>query len=233
MARAGWNIRWWGLGLLLGLAQGCDDPNRPLDGGRPLKSHRSALDDKMNAKDPCWRLEKGRWHHSFGHCHPMTEKATIEGVWVTAFEEISFFPGAKQKPDPLDPRRYSTEIELDDKAVFRAMGRESEGPEAEAVYLRFTGRRTRDPLGVDCYGTPSFDFVVDHLIEAKYLGRLKPVPISHWQDLARNRPLATVRRVHEGRWGEIEEEAVKRCRPRGRADQTGSQPSPAGSVSAE
>jgi hypothetical protein len=231
------------LGLALILAGGCEarDEDRSLDGGAPLRDAYDAEAAGSMASQPCWRRERGRWHHSVGHCETMAPRATIEGLWVTAFEENSFFPGETHLPDPRDPRRYSSEIELDDDAVFRAIGRKPGDPSGEAVYLRFSGRRTRDPLMVDCYGGAYFVYVVDRLIEARYVGAMRPFPPGYWQWLARNQPPASVKRVHQGRWGKLEAEAVERCSGRrpsadrleDAVDQTPSQARPPGKVSAE
>jgi hypothetical protein len=148
------------------------------------------------------------------HCEEMTDSTTVEGVWVTAFEEMSFFPGLRQRPDPRDPRRFTIEIEVDEGAVFGGVVPRRPSPHGEAIYLRFAGRRTREPISVDCYGGASFVFVVDRLIEARYLGEMEPLPAGHWEDFVRSHPEATVRRIHGGHWGELEAEAAERCGPR-------------------
>lgn len=212
MVRAVWNWLGRGLALLLCLGPGYEDPERPLDGGRPLRFGRWAGPDTSHGPEPCWRREKGGWHHSAGHCAPTTAPAIMAGVWVTAFEETSFLPGEKARPDPRDPRRFTTEIELDEGAVMRSIGGWPDGPGGQAVYLRFAGRRIRDPVAVDCNGTPHFIYVVDRMIEARYLGPMDPIPPGWWEQLARNVEPARVKRLHEGRWGELEADAARRCR---------------------
>jgi hypothetical protein len=204
--------RHWGLALLLCFGSSCGDRSAPLDGGTPLRFDESSEGENLVARDSCWRRERGGWHHSVGHCEPMTAPATAEGVWINAFEEMSFIRGARERPDPRDPRRYASEIELDSDALYRGLGREPDSRNGEAVYLRFTGRRTREPYFVDCRGTPSFVYVVERVIEARFLGAMAPLPKTWWRELA-DRP-ASVKRVHEGRWGELEAEAVERCGPR-------------------
>jgi hypothetical protein len=201
-----------GLALLLCFALGPEYRRRSLDGGVPLDLGRD--DGGIMAASRCWRREKGGWHYSIGHCEDMTDRTTIDGVWVTAFEERSFFPGLRERPDPRDPRRYAVEIELDEEAVFSGVAGRERSPHGEAVYIRFAGRRTRDPVAVDCYGAPYFVFVVDRLIEARYLGPVEPLPPGWWEQLARSPPDATVRRIHGGRWGALEAEAIERCRAR-------------------
>jgi hypothetical protein len=225
------NGRWLALTLLVGLAAGCEDRTRPLDGGMPIVFKGS---EEAVKEDPCWRREKGGWHLSMGHCEPTTSTATFEGVWVTAFEESSFFPGRKEKPDPRDPARFTIDIELDDEAVLRRAGaRPGSAGWGEAVFLRFSGRRTRDPLSVDCYGSPYFVFIVDRLIEARHLGAMDPLPPRWFEEMARNRPEPTVRQVHGGRWGELEAQAVEHCRGSGESDQSDGQARPPGNKSAE
>jgi hypothetical protein len=165
----------------------------------------------------------------------------MEGVWVTAFEESSFVSGATAIPDPDDPIRFADDIELDGERIARRIGIEPWSRHGEAVLLRFVGRRTRDPYLVDCEGVPYRTFVVDRLIEARRLGPMDPL---EWPspEAIRRRPV-TVAVRHGGRWGELEAEAVERCKGRGRtsdrnhepvaADQSPVQARPPGRSSAE
>jgi hypothetical protein len=224
-------------------ACGPADDDRPLDGGRPLQVSSGPEEDRENAKDPCRRRERGRWHHSAGHCEPMLPQMEMRGVLVTAFEERSYFPGIDSIPDPNHPGRAGTEIELDGEGLIQRIGIEPSSVHGDAISLRFIGRRTRDPWSVDCFGTPSWVFVVDRLIEARYLGPMSPAT---WltPEMARARPV-TVTVRHRGRWGEEERKAVERCKGGGpaveslrlekaiRESHNPAQASPAGKSSAE
>lgn len=231
------------LSVALALA-GCGeagDEDRSLDGGFPLQNAYNSEEDKELASQPCWRRERGRWHYSSGHCEAMLPAREMQGVWVTAFEESSFFPGATSIPDPNDPTRYATEIELDRDRIAQRIGREPANAHGDAIWLRFVGRRMRDPYMVDCQGTPYRVFVVDRLLDARYLGAMAPAELPT-PEMVRSRPV-TVSVRHSGRWGAEEAEAVEHCSGRGRSadriedavapDQTPSQASPAGNSSAE
>jgi hypothetical protein len=190
------------------LLAGCADPTEPLDGGRPLD-----FDDRLGADlkhDPCRRREKSGWHYSVGHCLAMAPMGRMSGVWVTAFEETSFIPGATAVPDPNDPRRFAQELELDDRKIVKLTGPMPLGGHSyhgEAYLVTFVGRRTRDPYDVGCDGIAQFSVVVDRLMSARYLG-----PLGHGFSVKalESRPV-TVARRHDGKWGELEQEAVERC----------------------
>lgn len=228
----------WAPALAL-LVSACGrDETQPLDGGVALDFGSDPESEKLMARDPCWRRENGGWHYSIGHCEPMLPSEKMQGVFVTAFEERSFFPDATAMPDPDDPTRYATEIELDRDQIARRIGREPAGSNADAIWLRFVGRRMRDPYHVDCYGTPYWVFVVDRLLEARFLGEMKP---ARWPtpEEVRRRPV-TVAVRHKGRWGEEEAEAVEFCQgpdPKSDriedVDQSPSQARPPGRSSAE
>ncbi len=227
------SILW--LAILLSACGEKSDEERPLDGGRPLHDRVDARSRKDLADQPCWRAERGRWHYSVGHCEAMVPAREMEGVWVTAFEESSFFPGVAGIPDANDPARFSREIELDDREVARLSGRAPSDPRGEAYRLTFEGRRTRD-IRFDCFGLPSYAVVVDRLKSARYLGPIGPLDSSGLPA----RLEAESERLR-GRFGKAQAEAVERCR-RDRADrietaveddQGSNQASPAGRSSDE
>jgi hypothetical protein len=226
------------LPLLLAACGGKGDDDRPLDGGHPLGEPIGSFSVKDLANQDCFRAERGRWHYSIGHCEAMLPAREMEGVWVTAFEESSFFPGPARMPAPNDPTRYATGIELDGERVLRAAGHKPEGAHGDALWLRFVGRRTRDPYHVDCFGTPYWVFVVDRLLEARFLGEMKPARWPTPEEARRRPPTVAVR--HKGRWGEEEAKAVEHCSFRGSkadrledVDQVPSHSSPPGRSSAE
>ena len=227
------SILWLALPLAACGEPGDDD--RPLDGGRPLGAPVGSESLKDVANRDCFRAERGRWHHSVGHCEAMLPAREMEGVWVTAFEELSFFPGAAAIPDANDPARFDREIELDDREVVRLSGRAPSHPNGEAYLLTFTGRRTRDPR-FDCHGVPSFTFVADRLTGARYLGPMGPFDRTGM--LARHEAYAERLR---GRLGKAQAEAVERCRGAAadrieeavEEDQGPNQASPPGNSSAE
>jgi hypothetical protein len=194
--------------LLALLVAGSIGPDpRPLDGGLPLMIEWSPDSAQLLARDPCWRRERGGWHFSMGHCEAMSSPEPMTGVWVTAFEESSYFPGVTALPDPNDPLRFTQAIELDESQVERLAG-PVDDRNANAYLLSFVGRRTRDPYSVDCRGTPYFSVVVDRLIDARHLGPMGPFSVEGM--MART---GRVERRHSGRWGQLEAEAIEHCPP--------------------
>jgi hypothetical protein len=146
--------------------------DQPLDGGYPLKRARGAEADKVRADDPCWRKEKGGWHLSTGHCSEMLAARAMTGVFVTGFEEESFFPDATAIPGPNDNRRYRLQLELDQARLTALAGRTLNGPPYKAYRLKFTGRRTRYPVFILCNGDRGYVFIADRTDEAEYLGAM-------------------------------------------------------------
>jgi hypothetical protein len=140
----------------------------------------------------------------------MTRAEEMSGVWVTAFEESSFFPRDTAIPQPKDQRRYTSELHLDEDSVHRMASAVPSSGSGDAYLVSFIGRRSRAPWLVDCQGTPHFTFVVDRLLGARRLGSLNPVSRQELRDDLKSRPV-TVTRKHGGRWGEEEDEAIKRC----------------------
>jgi hypothetical protein len=194
---------------------GCDRPgDEPLDGGRPLGEPVASLSLDGIANRACFRAERGRWHYSAGHCEAMLPAARIEGVWVTAFEESSFFEGRRTVPDAADPQRYLHEIEMDEREAARLSGHAPSDPDGEAYLLTFEGRRTREPW-FDCNGVPSFTFVVDRLAGARHLGPMGPTD----RKAVPARYAAYAKQV-SGRLGKPQAEAIERCGA-GRSDRAG------------
>lgn len=178
----------------------------PLDGGSPLRFERDPEAVALMKNDPCWRREKGAWHSSVGHCREMTPSKRMTGVFVLAFEERSFFPNKTAIPDANDPLRFTHEIELDYDAVGKYAPASAASENGDAFLLTFIGRRTRDPYSVDCQGLPQYTTVVDRLISARYIGPMGPFDVERLKALP-----TTVSVRHDGRLGELEAEAVKRC----------------------
>lgn len=203
-------MRWTVPMAFLALLPGCGGGDtEPLDGGVPLDFDRPGMQTSVSA-DPCWRQEKGGWHYSVGHCEEMQPPERTTGVFVTAFEERSFFPGERAIPDANDLRRFTYEIELDERRVERLAGREPADPDGEAYLLTFIGRRTQDPWHVDCHGNAYFSYVVDRLISARYLGPMGEYRMPTREEIL-SQPVIVERR-HGGRWGEEEAKAIEFCR---------------------
>ena len=192
----------WGLWLALGT--GSAVVPKPDDGGHPLQFTDRSL-DRYLLNDPCWRRENGGWHFSVGHCERMTSSMQITGVWVTAFEESSFFADARSLPAPDDPARFSNEVELDNDGAWALSGYPPRDPNGEAYLLAFVGRRMLDPR-FDCYGTPSFTYVVERLLSIRHLGAMKPMKPEWWKHW-RPPPL----RRYPGHWGALQARAIEEC----------------------
>jgi hypothetical protein len=219
-------------GALLGLAlllAGCGGEGRePEDGGLPLPSGTVTPDgERIMASDPCWRRERSHWHLSLGHCREMLPAKPMTGVWVSGFEVSDFMPAARGIPDPNDPRLYANALEVDAALVERRLGRELKGPASHAIALSFIGRRTKDPVSVDCDGTPYHHIVVDRPLAARYLG-IEPSPDPPPPPEVVHAQPSRVRKVHDGVWGALEAEAVERC-----GGQSEHRASPPGRVSAD
>jgi hypothetical protein len=207
----------------------------PDDGGEPLELEalsgalQNAADD-----DPCLRKEHGHWHRSVGHCRPMTGPERIEGVWVQGFEISEFVPGVRSFSQAAAREHLAHDIEIDEERVQQRAGIKREGPGAVGYAIAFIGRRTRDPINVDCQGRARFAIVVDRLLSARDAGTEAPTgPITRAEleaEMARMRAMpVSVAVRHSGEWGKREAEAVARCRPR---DQAPSHSSPSGNASA-
>lgn len=198
---------------LLMLLGACDRSGRSdaEDGGRSLRQGPvSTAEEESLRHQPCWRKERGGWHYGLQHCLPMGRAEEMRGVYITAFEESSFIAGTTTLPDPDDPRRYANDVGLEPDIVFRFAGAMPASSLGDAYALTFIGRRTRDPLAVDCQGRASFGYVVDRLLTARYLGAEPREPHRITPAEVRARPVL-VRKIHSGVWGEREAEAVAHC----------------------
>lgn len=193
--------------LWLGVGVGSAPLTMPVDGGRPLDFPPAAQDSQYEGQ-PCTRRERGGWHQSVVHCERMTPAKRLVGVWVTAFEENSFLPDQRSVPAPDDPRRFASGLEFDSELAVGLSGHRPKDPNGEAYLLTFIGRRTYDP-SFDCYGRPSFTYVVDRLVSANYLGPVEPMKPSWWRTW---KPLPWPR--YSGRWGEMQAARIDRCRKR-------------------
>ncbi|HET9640615.1 MAG TPA: hypothetical protein VFP12_15555 [Allosphingosinicella sp.] len=199
------------LALALGLlAAASDRRTEPLDGGYSLDFTTDPDSLSYWRQDECARRERGGWHRSTGHCEPMLPAREMKGVFITAFEERSFFEGDESLPDGNDPRRFGNEIELSPEEFARVAESPPPGLGSAAYLLTFVGRRMREPYFVNCDGTPDFVWVVERLRTARYLGPGKRFDVKAM--LARP---VTVAVRHKGRWGKEEAEAVLRCIERG------------------
>ncbi len=190
---------------------GLSDPTEPEDGGHALDlSHWDAEDEKIVSGDCMWRREKSGWHYSIGHCEEMLPSEEMTGVFVTGHEQRSYIPEARKIPDPYDARLSLAELEVDQAKLDRKTGAVPRDGYPAAYLLTFVGRRTRHPLHVDCYGDPHFVFIADQLISARHLGK-----VARWtmEEALKRRPLPNgpVKRLHPGRWGELEAQADEHC----------------------
>ena len=131
------------------------------------------------SRQACWEA-KGGAPKSVADCEPMLPEREYEGVWVSAFEEASFMRGPPVIPSADDPRRYNVGIELDEERVRRSLRLKPFDNEGDAIFLRFVGRRMRDPMWVDCNGQIGLTYVVDRLIEVRYLGAVDGRPQRAW-----------------------------------------------------
>jgi hypothetical protein len=200
--------------LILVAACNRDGRSDAEDGGPNLDRRRMDKEvEDLRSRQPCWRRERGGWHYSIVHCETMGPPGRMSGVFVTAFEERSFFPGATAIPAPDDKLRYASELELVPSILYRFAGAEPRGRYGDAYAVSFVGRRTRDPYFVDCGGNADFLYVVDRLVTARFLGPVPPPPgtIEQWTERMRDQPV-TVTVCHGGNWGRLEAEALKRCR---------------------
>ena len=144
----------------------------------------------------------------------------MTGIWVTGFEASEFLPGAHSirevpefwtalKANALP--RNDFDLEVDSARVEHLSGRKLAGGSIyEAFVVTFDGRRTRYPLGVDCYGGRHYSVVADRLHEARYLGVMPPAgKVPRPSEL----PPHTIKRSGEGGViGRLEEEAIAHCK---------------------
>lgn len=199
------------MALLLAVSA-CDriPEDEPLDGGFRLELGTKAEETEYLLADPCWRRERGGWHYSIGHCAEMLPPRRMTGIWVTGFEESSFFPGDAAVPSPNDPRRFRLLLEVDEARILALAGPAAPSPASRAFAISFVGRRTRYPLNVDCYGGRDYGFVADRVDGARYLGEIgfpePPPPRSARRAYRGFRPSG-----EGGVVGRMEREALREC----------------------
>lgn len=202
--------------VLLSTLGGCgsNDLGEPVDGGLPLTNMNGA--DAHLAADPCWRREGSGWHYSTGHCTEMLPAQRITGVWVTGFEESSFFPGNTALPDRNDPRRFRITLEVNADRVGEMAGRGSADfrrttdPGYQAYALTFVGRRTRHPLIIDCDGGREYVFIADRIESSRHLGLIANPDLP--QPRGEGEPRRPFQRSGEGGViAQLEEAALARC----------------------
>ncbi|MEA3016990.1 MAG: hypothetical protein QOI38_1712 [Sphingomonadales bacterium] len=201
--------------MLLHSLPACDrlPPDEPLDGGFRLHLDTKAEESGILLADRCWRRERGGWHYSIGHCAEMLPPRRMTGIWVTGFEESSFFPGDAAVPNPDDGRRFRLTLEVEEDRVLALAGPGAPSWGARAFALGFVGRRTRYPVGIDCYGGRYYGFVADRLDSARYLGEMGfPQPPPSRAELP---PYRGFRPSGEGGVvGRMEQEALRGCMQR-------------------
>ena len=191
------------LALPLALAA-CSGEPQPIDGGYALRTDVSAEELSYLTQDSSWRKEPGGWHTSIGHVQPMGPPEKIRGVYVTGFEESSFFPGETHMPDPNDRRRFRVAIELDDR-ILEAMTGQAFSPQRYKAYaLTLVARRTRD-LWIDCLGGQNYYYVADRIETVRYLGIMPDSDFSQMNDKT------FVRSGEGGKIRELEDRAIRRC----------------------
>lgn len=93
----------------------------------------------------------------------------MSGVWVTGFEESSFFPGDEAIPDRNDDRRYRLQLIVDQGQVLR-LREQLPDRGYVAFHVSFIGRRSKYPTIIDCQGDRHYEFVPDWFIRTRYLG---------------------------------------------------------------
>lgn len=133
-------------------------------------------------------------------------------VWVTGFEESSFFLGSTTIPDSNDVRRYRLELEVDGKQVEKLARQKVDHTPYRAFILTFAGRRTRYPVAIDCYGGQYYVFVAHHIEAATYRGPMRHPYLQ--PRLSEREPLEPFKRSGEGGViAAMEEEALASCAP--------------------
>lgn len=171
----------------------------------------SAEQARQWAGSKCHRLWQGRWYVQAFNCEPMDPPHIVRGVLVLSFEERSFFEAPPEIPAANDPRRYLNELRIrrDD---FRRLPPPPEGGRVsgQAYELVFVGERSHNPVTVDCQGRPGYDYGVDQLLWARYLGAI-PVAREGWPGLPIFSGAVTVRVRHGGVLGQLEAKALREC----------------------
>jgi hypothetical protein len=147
-----------------------------------------------------------------GHCEEMLPAQRMNGVWVSGFEETSFFPSDRTMPDRNDTRRFRLELEVDRDRVAELAGRKAAGgPDYHAFALILVARRTKYPVSIDCYGGRYYSFVADRVETARYLGVIANPDIPR----PNSRPSEPFQRSGEGgRIARMEQQALTGCMKR-------------------
>jgi hypothetical protein len=172
--------------------------------------------DRTMAADPCWRRERGKWHFSLGHCHEMGSSQIMVGIWSSGFENSSFYPAGEPFPAADDWKRPIVWLEVDEAKVEKMLGRKLQVQGTNLVAIKFRGRKTRYPMGIDCYGGRDYAVVVDRLLQARYLGQ-PPYRKIHFPKPSELPPYKPIKLSGEGGVvGRMEREALARCAPRPR-----------------
>jgi len=132
----------------------------------------------------------------------------ISGVWVTGFEESSFFPGATSIPDPNDDRRFRLVLIVDPGWANEMTAKHNRSGASQAFRITFVGRRTKYPLNIDCDGGRDYFFVPDLVLAVHDLGVMAPPDLS-----ARSvGPYKSFKPSGEsGVIGDLESRALARC----------------------
>lgn len=133
------------------------------------------------SRDPCLEKRDGTWHHlGWRNCLSFLPAERMYGVWYTGVEESGFAPDANAVPLIRDIDGHNLEMEtfLDATDVALDVKRLTGEPDRErctrAFWLEFIGRRS---AGMDLeeneIAIVKQVIVVDRLLSAKYLGRVR------------------------------------------------------------
>jgi len=131
----------------------------------------------------------------------------MSGVWVTGFEESSFFPGDDVIPDRNDARRFRLTLTASRDQHDRLRD-QNPAPGYLAYRVTFLGRRTKYPVGIDCRGARHYFYVPDLILRTQYLG-----PIAN-PDLPVRKPGPYIPFKRSGEGGKIrqmEDEILAHC----------------------
>lgn len=135
-----------------------------------------------------WRLQRLRaepcfaehWHREAAHpvrfsvsladCLPFSDRMVLEGVWIYGHERSDFYPGARSPKvlhsRPVTPR---TELDIDPLAadvILQSAGLNPTAPGDQALFLRFSGRRSLRAPPFSDYSPGDTVVVMDRLISA-------------------------------------------------------------------
>jgi hypothetical protein len=134
----------------------------------------------------------------------------MSGVYVTGFEEASFFAGDTVIPDRNDARRYLVSLNINPERMGGlANWPPPTGREYDAFALTFIGRRTRYPTVIDCHGGRWYVIDVLGVEAARFLG---PIADPDYAPSEEGPPHQPFERSGEGGViAEMEEAALARC----------------------